>query len=263
MMRKLWYLLVALFLVACGGTQNTGTTTGEALTGDLMVFAAASLNDAFNEIGSEFTAQNPGATVTFNFGGSSQLATQLLEGAQADVFASANERQMQVVVEGGEIAPDAPQRFASNRLAVIVPANNPAGITALEDLDQPGILLVLALPGVPARQYTDDIVANLGPDFSGAFYANLVSEEENVRRVVTKIALGEADAGLVYTSDVTPDVANRVRQISIPDEQNVVALYPIAPLANAPQPELAEAFIQFVLSDAGQEILARWGFGPR
>lgn len=264
MKHNLWYLLIAVFLVACGGadSRNTGTTPGQPLAGELIVFAAASLNDAFNEIGSDFAAQNPGVSVTFNFGGSSQLAAQLLEGAEAGVFASANERQMQVAIEGGEIEPDAPQIFVSNRLVIVTPANNPAGITALEDLNQPGILLVLAQPDVPVRQYTDEILAGLGPEFSSAFYANLVSEEENVRRVATKIALGEADAGLIYTSDVTPDIVDRVQQIPIPDDQNVIALYPIAPVASAPQPELAQAFIQFVLSDAGQEILARWGFGP-
>lgn len=260
-MKRRWlYLLLIPLFAACNRAADPNDR--QSLAPQLIVFAAASLNGPFQEIGAAFSEQNPGATVVFNFGGSSQLAAQLLEGAQADVFASANERQMQVAIEGGEIAPAAPQIFASNRLTLITPANNPAGIVALEDLNRPGILLVLAQPGVPIRQYSDEIVANLGPEFSHAFYANLVSEEENVRRIVSKIALGEADAGLVYTSDVTPDIAGRVQQIPIPDEQNVVVLYPIAPLTDAPQPELAEAFIQFVLSDAGQGILARWGFGP-
>jgi molybdate transport system substrate-binding protein len=128
-------------------------------------------------------------------------------------------------------------------------------------LSRPGIRLVLAVPGVPVRQYTDEIVAHLGTDFSEAFYANLVSEEKNVRQVAAKAALGEADAVIVYTSDLTPDIAGRVQQIMIPDAQNVTAVYPIAPLADAMQPDLARQFIEFVRSPAGQTILANWGLG--
>lgn len=234
---------------------------------ELTIFAAASLTDAFDEIATAYAAQNPDVRVLANYAGSSQLAVQLSEGATADVFASANPRQMQAVIDNGRITAT-PVPFATNRLTIIVPADNPAGIGTPADLARPGTLLVLALPGVPVRDYTDQAIANLSTDpsygtqFADAVYANLVSEESNVRQVVAKVTLGEADAGIVYTSDITPDVADQVRQIAIPPAQNISATYPIAPLGNAPHPDIAQDFIDFVLSETGQQILQRWGFGP-
>ncbi|MBK8900070.1 MAG: molybdate ABC transporter substrate-binding protein [Anaerolineaceae bacterium] len=248
--------LLAILLISCGPNRPTATPQ------EITVFAAASLTDAFNELTTAFEAQNAGVEVTLNFAGSSQLAAQLSEGATADIFASANAAQMQAVVDAGRITAGSEKLFVSNRLTVIVPADNPAGITALEDLAQPGVQMLLAVEGVPVRQYTDEIVAKFPTDFQEQFYANLVSEEDNVRQVSAKVALGEADAGIVYTSDVTPDIASQVLQIAIPDAQNVVATYPIAPLADAPAPTLAQSFIDFVLSEAGQAILDKWGFGP-
>lgn len=233
---------------------------------ELLVFAAASLTDAFNEIVKAFEAQNPGVTVVTNYGGSSGLAAQLLEGGLADIFASANNTQMQRVVDAGEIVDD-PQIFATNRLVVIVPSSNPGGIETLADLANPDLLLILAMRGVPVRDYADEMFADLaadpayGPTYREAVYANLVSEEENVRQVAAKVALGEADAGIVYTSDVTPDLVDSVRQIELPDAYNVIAVYPIARLADAPHADAAAAFLDFVLSDEGQSILNRWGFG--
>lgn len=252
---RIWLVAAVLFVVTVGcASSNTASDT-------LTVFAASSLTDAFSEIAADFEAANPGTSVTLNFAGSSQLAAQIAEGAPADLFASANATQMQAAVDGGRVAADAPRTFVSNRLTIVVPADNPAGITALEDLAGGPLLLVLAVPGVPVRQYTDEIVSALGSDFAGRFYANVVSEEENVRQVVAKVALGEADAGIVYTSDVTPDIAAQVRQIAIPDAQNVIATYPIAVLNDSPAPDLAQAFVDYVLSDAGQTVLQRWGFG--
>lgn len=252
---KAWLVLLGIWaLVGCGTRPERAP--------ELTVFAAASLTDAFNELAAAFSVENEGVQVALNFAGSSQLATQLNEGIPADVFASANPLQMQVVMDSGRIAAGSEKLFVSNRLTVIVPADNPAGITAFADLARPDVQLILAVKGVPVRAYTDEIVAALPPDFQNGFYSNLVSEEDNVRQVAAKVALGEADAGVVYTSDVTPDIAGQVRQITIPAAQNVIAAYPIAPLADAPQPELAQRFIEFVLSPAGQEILARWGFGP-
>lgn len=251
-------VVLLLALTGCGGETAIRAPAPRELT----VFAAASLTDAFSELATAFEEQNEGVSVVLNFAGSSQLAAQLREGVVADVFASANPTQMQAVVDAGLVSSDVPRWFVSNRLTVVVPADNPAGIAALEDLAQPGVGLVLAVEGVPVRQYTDEIVAALPPDQQQALYANLVSEESNVRLVAAKIALGEADAGIVYTSDITPDLAAQVRQLPIPDEQNVVAVYPIAPLNDAPHPELAQAFVDLALSPEGQAILAQWGFGP-
>jgi molybdate transport system substrate-binding protein len=251
--KTLLYLFIIFSLSGCGA--NTAEPQ------EITVFAAASLTDAFTELAESFEAQHEGVEVILNFAGSSQLAAQLGEGVPADVFASANPAQMQAVVDAGRITVGSEEMFVSNRLTVIVPADNPAGITALEDLAQPGVQMILAVEGVPVRQYTDEIVAALPANLQTQFYGNLVSEEDNVRQVTAKIALGEADAGIVYTSDVTPDIALQVLQISIPDAQNVVASYPIAPLVDAPSPLLAQRFIDFVLGAEGQAILMRWGFG--
>lgn len=254
-MKAKWlaFFILALALMGCNAGQQENTVT---------VFAASSLTDAFNELAEAFQDQNEGVEVLLNYGGSSQLAAQLSEGAAADVFAPANPAQMQNMIENGRIAAGTEALFVSNRLTIVVPADNPAAIGSLEDLAKPGVQLILAVEGVPVRQYTDEIVAAMDADFQQQFYGNLVSEEDNVRQVAAKIALGEADAGIVYTSDITPDIAAQVQQITIPDAQNALATYPIAPLADAPNPELAQRFIDFVLSADGQAILARWGFGP-
>jgi molybdate transport system substrate-binding protein len=255
----LFCLFVAWALVGCGSGQ---AEEGVAEPQEITVFAASSLTDAFGEIAEAFAAQHADAKIVYNFAGSSQLAAQLSEGVDADVFASANSKQMQAAVDAGRITAGTEAPFVSNRLTIIVPADNPAGITALEDLAKPDLQLILAVEGVPVRDYTDEIVAAMPADFQTQFYANLVSEEDNVRQVSAKVALGEADAGIVYTSDVTPDITDKVQQIPIPDDQNVIATYPIAPLTDAPHPELAQSFIDFVLGEEGQAILSRWGFGP-
>lgn len=234
---------------------------------ELVVFAAASLTDALTELEPIFEAEHPGVDVLMNFGASSRLATQLLEGATADVFASANQAQMANVAAGGLVSAG-PYIFASNRLVIITPANNPAGIQELADLATPGINLILAVPGVPIRDYSDQILTAaskpdaLGADFAAAVYANLVSEEDNVRQVVAKVALGEADAGIVYTSDVTPDVAADLATVAIPDQFNLVATYPIAPLNSGLEPELAAEFVDLVRSEQGGAVFSKWGFGP-
>lgn len=257
--RWLWLLppLLLLALAGCGGAKPDEET--------LTVFAAASLTDAFEELAAAFEAENPGVTIVANYGASSQLAAQLIEGAPADVFASANEAQMQAVLDAGRAVGPA-ESFTTNQLTVIVPADNPAGVERLADLARPGTALVLAAPGVPVREYTDAMIATLsndpafGPAFRDGVYTNLVSEEANVRQVAAKIALGEADAGIVYTSDVTPDIAGNVRQIAIPAAAQVVARYPIAVVDGTQLTELAREFIAFIRSPVGQAILQRWGF---
>ena len=230
----------------------------------LNVFAAASLTDAFTEIGKKFEAANPGVTVTFNFAGSQALRTQIEEGAPADVFASANKTEMDTLVADRFMAKDSAEVFLTNKLVVILPAENTAALGTLEDLAKPGIKLVLAAEEVPvgkyARQALDNMNGPFGTDFKEKVLANVVSNEDNVRQVVSKIQLGEADAGIVYTSDAV--AAPELKTIEIPDDLNVIASYPIASLDKSENAELAQAFVDYVLSAEGQAVLAAWGFAP-
>ncbi|NDJ60697.1 MAG: molybdate ABC transporter substrate-binding protein [Chloroflexi bacterium] len=244
-----------------------GSVTQAAQPQALIVFAAASLTDAFLAIETRFEAAHPDTDVIYNFAGSSTLAAQILQGAPADVFASANPHQMDAARAGGQIAGE-PQIFAYNRLALITPADNPAGIESLRDLATPGVRLVIAGLGVPARAYTDAMFSRLasaptyGRDYWAAVRANVVSEEENVRQVLLKVLLGEADAGIVYRSDVTPGNTDRLRALPIPRLINARAQYPIAITAGSAQPERAAQFIDYVLSEPGQTILAAWSLIP-
>lgn len=256
--------LAKTFAVILLLAASLGTATSQP-TRTLIVFAAASLTDAFEEIGAAFEAENPGVDVLFNFGGSSTLVAQLNEGAEADVFASANVRQMAAAQEAGRIAGE-PMVFARNRLALIVPADNPAQIESVADLQNPGIVLVIAAQGVPVRDYTEAMLTALSADpaygqaFVDGIRVNVRSEEPNVRQVAAKVALGEADAGIVYSSDVTPDIREAVLKFDIPDAYNVIAEYPIAVVEGTTDAEIAQAFVDYVRSDAGQDTLERWGF---
>ena len=249
-------LSLLLALAACSSMAKAPQT--------LTVFAAASLNDAFRELGKAFEQTHPGTVVQFNFSGSQDLSTQLQAGALADVFASANAEELGHLIDAGLVAQDAAQVFIHNRLVVILPADNPAGLTALADLAQPGLKLVLAAEDVPVGHYARQVLENLnaayGADFKPRVLANLVSNETNVKQVVTKVGLGEADAGIAYQSDIT--AAPSMKAIDIPAEYNVTAEYPIAPLKQALHPQQADEFIQFVLSTEGQAILQKWGFIP-
>lgn len=255
------YRLIVVLIALLIGTAAVGAQETQTLT----VFAAASLADAFEDIAAGFEADHPGVEVLFSFGSSSTLATQLVEGAPADVFASANSTQMTVARDAERIA-GTPRTFVKNRLVLIVPADNPAGITTLRDLANEGVQLIIAAPDVPVRTYTDTMLERLAADpafgeaFSAAVMANVVSEEDNVRQVAAKVALGEADAGIVYVSDVTPDIGDQVIAIPIPDHLNTIATYPIAVTRDAANPELAQAFVDYVLSDAGQDMLVNWNF---
>jgi len=246
-------------------SPSAPTSAAPARQATLTVFAAASLTDAFREIGQAFEAQKS-TPVTFNFGASSQLRTQLQQGAVADVFASADQAQMNNARSDGSIAgPDV--TFARNRLVVITPKDNPGGLQSAADIARPGIRFVSAGPEVPIGGYTQNMfdtmsqLAVFGPDFKDRANANIVSREPNVRQVVAKVQLGEADAAVVYFSDVTPSSAPDLMTISIPDDLNTLATYPIALVTNGPQAELGQAFIDLVMAPAGQAILARWSFG--
>ena len=260
-MQRIASAILLLALILSGASLPAKAQANKTLT----IFAAASLTDAFGELATAFKVANPGVDILFNFGSSTTLATQLKEGASADIFASANPKQMNVVRDAKRTAGE-PKVFARNRLILIVPADNPAQITSLKDLDKPGIKLVVAAPNVPVRDYTNamlDLLAKApeyGEDYKSAVLKNIVSEEDNVRQVVAKVALGEADAGIVYASDVTPDVASKILALPVPDEYNTIATYPIAVTDNSANPDLANAFVDFVLSDTGQDILVKWGF---
>lgn len=254
------FLLVLMLLVGV-------PAWGQSEAGTLTVFAAASLTDAFEEIGLAFEAAHPGVDVLFSFANSATLAAQIAEGAPADVFASANLAQMDAAAQSGRVA-DEVRTFARNRLVVVMPAGNPAGIESLHDLANSGLRLVLAAPGVPARDYAEMMLERMSADpdygdgFGAAVLANLVSEEETVRAITAKVALGEADAAVVYASDVTPDLRDQVVTLAVPDAFNTIAEYPIAPINDSPAPELARRFIDYLLAADGQAVLEAWGFMP-
>ena len=255
-----------LALVAIGAAPAAAQAGGSAPS-VVTVFAAASLTDAFEELGTLFQRGHPGITVRFNFAGSQQLAAQLEHGASADVFASADQRWMTQVQRLG-LAAGEPMVFAHNRLVVVLPAENPAGIGRLEDLARPSLKLVLAADAVPAGRYSREVLRNLsrrpgfGSDYARRVLANVVSEEENVKGVVAKVQLGEADAGMVYRSDVTPGNTAKLRVLEIPTPGNVVASYPIVVLSAAGAPGAAHAFVELVRGAEGRDVLARHGLSP-
>lgn len=250
-----------------GAPSLHAPSTPPAKVRTLQVFAAASLSEAFTEIGHRLESQQPGLAVRINLAGSQQLAAQIEQGAVADVFASADERWMGHVRDRGLLAGE-PRVFARNRLVVIVPRTNPARIRRLQDLSRGGVKLVLGADAVPVGRYSRTVLRNLsrdpgfGGDFASRVLRNVASEEENVRSVVGKVQLGEADAGIVYRSDVTPAAARFIRVIELPDAANVLASYPIAILKDARESEAGHAFVALVLSPEGQGILERRGLIP-
>lgn len=249
---------LALLLLACGqGTQASVSASARRATptapaGPLMVFAAASLTDAFEAIGERFEREHPEVEVTFNFAGSSTLATQLRQGAPADVFASADERQMKAL-QNAQLVTGEPTLFATNSLQIVVEPGNPPQIGSLGALTQPDVTVLLAAEEVPAGEYARTALDARDLELKPA------SLERDVRAVLARVALGEADAGIVYRSDVVA-AGDRVEGAPIPAEENVTARYPIARLAAAPNPGAGEAFVAFVQSPAGQRILHRFGF---
>lgn len=247
-------------------TTPAMTTTAPA--SELTVFAAASLKDAFTEMGRLFEANHTGIKVVFNFDGSQVLRTQLQQGAYADVFASANWAQMNLSKGDGRMINETVQLFCHNRLAILVPAANPGKITDLEDLANPGVKVVIGTPDVPvgsyARQLLNKTVNDFtyGPDYRTKVLANVVSEETNVNQLATKIVLGEADAGIAYASDVPAAQVDKVTVIELPAAYQVIADYPIGIVEGTRDRATTQAFIDFVLSDPGQQTLQRFGFAP-
>ena len=224
-----------------------------SVEGDITVFAAASLTEAFTEVGEAFTAANPDATATFSFDASSALVQQITEGAPADVFASADTANMDKLTDAGLNGSD-PVIFATNLLTIIVAPGNPLGIAGVADLTNTDIKTVICAPEVPCGNYANQIFTAAGVAVTP------VSLEQNVRGVVTKVTAGEADAGIVYVTDVTA-AGDAADMVEIPEDINVVAEYPIASVAASQNQEVDQAFIDFLTGPDGQAILAEYGFG--
>ncbi|MEX1279606.1 MAG: molybdate ABC transporter substrate-binding protein [Acidimicrobiia bacterium] len=240
---------VALLTAAVLATAACG---GDGVEDEILVSAAASLTDAFGEVARAFEAANPGTDVVLNLAGSSALREQILEGAPADVFASANRSNMDGLVDADAVTGE-PRIFARNRMQIAVPAGNPAGVEGLDDLGDDALLIGLCAEEVPCGGFGREVLANAGVDPA------VDTDEPDVRSLLTKLELGELDAGLTYVTDVV-SAGGGVEGIEIPDDVNVVADYPIAVLAGAPNPDGAAAFVEFVLSGEGAEILRGFGF---
>jgi molybdate transport system substrate-binding protein len=259
-MNRVTFVRCALLLGAV-----LGLTTAPLRAADkpvVTVFAAASLKEAFDAAAPAFTKAT-GYPVRFSYGGSDTLVAQLLQGAPADVFASANPQQMQRAIDGG-VVPSS-RIFAHNRLVVIVPANDTT-VATVADLGKKGVKVVLAAPSVPVGNYARQTFVTLtkdpafGADFAARVQANVVSEETDVKAVATKISLGEGDAGVVYATDVTPSIAPKVRAFHFPPGAAPDATYPIGVPKNAPNADGGRAFVDFITSPAGLAFLKARGF---
>ncbi len=261
-------VVLSLAVLACAPQDASTPAQQEPKSGKLIVFAAASLTESFGEICSIFESEHSGVEISLNLASSYQLAQQLAQGAPADVFASANNTQMANAIEAGRIAKGSQRTFVRNKLVVVYPKDNPAGLQTLQDLAQPDLKLVLAAQEVPVGKYSLELLekASQDPDLGAAFkdgvLENVVSYEDTVKAVFAKVVLGEGDAGIVYLTDISLDNADKVDRIEIPDNLNSVATYPIAPVSDSAEPELAQAFIELILSPQGQEIMAKYGFAP-
>jgi molybdate transport system substrate-binding protein len=252
---RTWFVIVATALLsACGSTASTLTASpsGTLLNGTVSVFAAASLTDSFKALGTSFQAAHPGVTIQFNFAGTPTLVTQIEQGAQADVLASADTTNMDKLTADRFTAETA-QVFAHNQLEIVVGPGNPKHIAALADLARPGVIYISEAATVPAGKYSLQALAKAGVSVTPK------SLETDVKSVVSKIELGEADAGIVYTTDVKA-AGSKVQGVSIPASDNVVATYPMVVVKGAKNSAAAGAFIAYVLSSNGQSTLESFGF---
>jgi molybdate transport system substrate-binding protein len=249
-MRRLVAALVAVVAatVACGD-ESSGAPEPQRL----HVYAASSLTAAFEELAAQFEAEHDGVEVALTFAGSSDLVAQVDQGAPADVVASADEATMDKLVRSELVT--GPQPFATNVLAIAVPPDNPADVGSMADLGRPGLQLVVCAPEVPCGSAARELATRTGVTLRP------VSEEQSVGDVLTKVTSGEADAGLVYVTDLAA-AGDDVTGIEVPEAEEVVNVYPVAPVAGSDQADLAQDFVDLVLGDEGQEVLARLGFGP-
>jgi molybdate transport system substrate-binding protein len=245
-------LAAGLVLAGCGSAEQTEPGVQERVP--VTVLAAASLTDVFTKLEPKFEAANPGADVRFSFGGSSDLATQIVNGAPADVFASANEKQMTVVADAGKVAGE-PKPFTTNVLTIVVPPGNPKGIRSFADLAKPDVTELVCAPQVPCGAATQEIERATDIQLSPA------SEEPDVRSVLAKVQAREADAGLVYITDAR-SAEGKVEQINFPEARDAVNVYPIAAIQGGPQAQLSVAFVAFILGAEGQRELTAAGFSP-
>lgn len=249
--------VAGLLLTGCGSDDTAApaaTSTASApAERTLTVFAAASLKTTFTQIGDEFEAANPGVTVTFSFAGSSDLVSQLTEGAPADVFASADEKNM-TKVSDASLTAGQPVDFATNTLEIATPAGNPAGVTSFADLAQPGLKVVVCAPQVPCGAAAQKVEDATGVTITP------VSEEGSVTDVLGKVTSGEADAGLVYVTDVAA-AGDQVTGVEFPESSQAVNTYPIVALKDASDADLASAFVTYVTGTQGRSVLEAAGFG--
>lgn len=246
--------LVAAVVLAAGCSASAGD---EPTTSELTVFAASSLGAAFTTLERDFERDHPGVDVVLNFGSSTDLAGQIASEGTADVFAAASDAAMDTVAAQPGITDRTD--IATNHLVIITPPDNPADVRSLDSLTRPTVQLIVGAEGVPVGDYTRQMLAAAGIDHP--VLTNVVSYEPDDASIVAKVQSGEADAGIVYTSDI-PTTAGTVSVIEIPADVNVTATYPIAVVAGTDQPTLAAAFLDLVRSPHGQVVLDSHGFGP-
>ncbi|HVW41322.1 MAG TPA: molybdate ABC transporter substrate-binding protein [Amycolatopsis sp.] len=243
---------LALLITGCGSGSSSGSSPAGTEQKTLTVFAAASLTESFNAIKPEFEAAHPGVTIKYNFAGSSALVQQITNGAPADVFASADQANMDKATQAGAIN-GTPAVFATNKLTIAVAPGNPKGIASFADLAKKGLTLVVCAPQVPCGSATQKVEKNTGVTLEPA------SEEQDVKQVLTKVESGDADAGLVYVTDAAT-AGGKVAQVQFPEAAQAINNYPIGVVKNAPQSDLAQQFVQFVLGPQGQAELTKVGF---
>jgi molybdate transport system substrate-binding protein len=262
--------ILILALIAAAGCTASQPATEPAVTprNELVVFTAASLTGAMTDIAAAYEKLHPETDIIMNFDGSQALRTQIEQGARADLFLSANTKHMTALEGGGLIDNGSVRVFAKNKLALVVPKDNPAGITGLSDLAQPGTRIVMGTKDVPFGDYTRQALGKMagdpayGPAFRDAVMANVISEETAVTALVAKLRLGEADAGIAYASDVSEDDREYITPLDIPDEYNVIATYPLGIVQESEAQDRAAAFSAFITSPDGAAILVRYGFVP-
>lgn len=267
MKRMIPYLTVGLVLLLL--IAQIGCVAGaEPNTSELTIFAAASLTGVAGDLKTIFEETHPGVTVITNLDSSATLETQIKEGAKADLFLPASTKNMDNLEKEGLINNESITPYATNKLAIIVPADNPAGITGLSDFAKEGVKIVSETAEVPVRKYTDQMLgkaandSEYGPAFVDAFKANIISEETNVAGATTKVALGEADAGITYYSDVSKELGEKITIIDLPESLNVVASYKAGIITDAEHADLAREYIALLTSDEGKAVLKDYKFSP-